>query len=340
MQIRLHKLAKTTPATRLEIKKSTLKASEIAKNLGLNLDTVYKWKKREDVNDKSHARHKLLSSLTSIEENIVVELRVKVGLSLDDITEVMNRCINPKLTRSAIYRAMKRRGVSKKPVITTDTEYQKFEQATECGHIHMDVKYLPKLDGKRSYLYVAIDRLTRYVYAEILYSLEPETASAFVERFIKHFPHKVIKIVTDNGFEWTDRCSGGVKEKATGKHAVDLVCEENKVKHTLTKIRRPQTNGMVERFNRRVNEVIASKAKISKNSGKNSFASHEERNDFIMKFINNYNKTRLRCLDYNAPISLLNSNMPPGNHTEYNTKAGTRMTVRVFFVLRTENKLK
>ena len=101
-----------------------------------------------------------------------------------------------------------------------------------------------------------LDRLTRYVYAEVLYDLEPKTASAFVKRFIEHFPHKVIKIVTDNGFEWTDRCSGGVKEHPTGNHPVDKVCQEYLIKHTLTKIRRPQTNGIVERFNRRVNEAI------------------------------------------------------------------------------------
>jgi transposase InsO family protein len=85
----------------------------------------------------------------------------------------------------------------------------------------------------------------------------------------------------------------------------------------LTRIRRPQTNGMVERFNRRNNEAIQQKSKIDKNSGKNFFYTHEERNEFIKNFVNNYNNTRLRCLNYNAPAIMLYS-----NQTEYNTFAG------------------
>ena len=78
---------------------------------------------------------------------------------------------------------------------------------------------------------------------------------------------------------------------------------------------------MVERFNRRVNEAIMRKTKINANSGKNSFSSHDERNLFVKNFIDAYNRTRLRCLNYRAPLEILNS-----NQAEYNTCA--RMTGR------------
>jgi len=205
MQIKLHKLARTTPAIRAEIRKSNLTGKELAKKYNISLETAYKWKKRESVEDRSHKRHNLNSSISAIEEEIIRELRSQVGLSLEDITEVMKRCIRPNITRSSIYRAMKRLGVTKKTIIEEEAKpSQSFEEVKQCGYIHMDVKYLTKLEGKRSYLYVGIDRFTRYVYAEVLYDLEPKTAGKFVERFINYFPYKVIKIVTDNGFEWTD----------------------------------------------------------------------------------------------------------------------------------------
>jgi transposase InsO family protein len=317
MEIVLHKLARTTPAIRREIRDSELSGPELSRKYGLSLDTVYKWKKREDIGDRPHVRHNLGSLISSVEEEIIKELREKLELSIDDITEVMRRCIRSDISRSGIYRAMKRCGVAQRPDIAGGATPQRFEEVKECGYIHMDVKYLTKLEGKRSYLYAAIDRFSRYVYTEVLYDMEPKTAAGFVERFIAHFPHKVIKIITDNGFEWTDRCSGGVKEHATGNHAVDIVCAKHEIKHKLTRIRRPQTNGMIERFNRRVNEAIALKSKISKNSGRNSFYSHEERNEFIRNFVNSYNNTRLRCLNYQAPLSLIDSNLK-----KYNTKAG------------------
>ena len=151
----------------------------------------------------------------------------------------------------------------------------------------------------------------------MLYNLEPNTSAGFVERFTKHFPYKIKKIVTDNGFEWTDRCSGGVKSRPSGTHPVDQVCEKVEIRHVLTRIRRPQTNGMVERFNRRVNQAIAQKGKITDNSGRNTFHSHAERNRYIMNFVEAYNRTALQCLNYRAPCSILLD-----NHTEGNTFAG------------------
>ena len=165
----LHKNARTTPLVRMEIRDSKLSYRKIAEKYNVSIDTVVKWKRRENFHDKSHARHNIMSSLNETEEEIVVELREKIGLSLDDITEVMKRCINPKLTRSSVYRAMKRRGVAKRPQVAGEEATSgRFEETTTPGYIHMDVKYLTKLEGKRSYVYVATRRLTRYVYAEVL----------------------------------------------------------------------------------------------------------------------------------------------------------------------------
>jgi len=123
---------------------------------------------------------------------VISELRTKVGLSVDDIARVMQQCINPTLSRSAIYRAMKRCGVNRLPKPDKkQNHYQPFETVSGYGHIHIDVKYLPKLEGTRSYLYLAIDRMSRYVYAEVVYNLEPKTSAGFVERFTKHFPYKI-----------------------------------------------------------------------------------------------------------------------------------------------------
>lgn len=128
----LHKNARTTPAIRMEIAKSNLSYRKIAEKYNISLDTVVKWKKRSDVNDRSHARHNTLSSLSATEEEIVVELRSRLGLSLDDITEVINRCVNPKLSKSGIYRAMKRCGVaSRSPQIACEASIiQRFEEVT------------------------------------------------------------------------------------------------------------------------------------------------------------------------------------------------------------------
>src|SRR5271170_3878046 len=93
---------------------------------------------------------------------------------------------------------------------------------------HIDVKYLPPLDRRRSYAYVAIDRATRFVYLEILPDRRAVTAAGFLTRFLDRFPLKVHTILTDNGSEFTDRFAvdkkGKPHDKPSGQHAFDRTC--------------------------------------------------------------------------------------------------------------------
>ena len=73
---------------------------------------------------------------------------------------------------------------------------------------------------------------------------------------------------------------------------------------------------MAERFNRRLAEALDDHPRATANAGKNRFDNHPQRNAFIHAFVNDYNRTRLRCLGHKAPAELL-TNVPG-----HNTKAG------------------
>jgi hypothetical protein len=51
----------------------------------------------------------------------------------------------------------------------------------EPGFVHIDVKYLPKMpdEDKHKYLFVAIDRATRWVYLEVRATKSDYNASSF-----------------------------------------------------------------------------------------------------------------------------------------------------------------
>jgi len=57
--------------------------------------------------------------------------------------------------------------------------------------------------------------------------------------------------------EFTDRFCATGQRQPTGAHAFDRVCTANRSEHRLTKPRTPQTNGMIECFNGRIAEVLA-----------------------------------------------------------------------------------
>ena len=75
MLIGLHKNARTTPAVRAEIAASSETASVLAQRYGITEQTVYKWKKRFDFEDRSHTAHRLQTVLTPAQETVVVHLR-------------------------------------------------------------------------------------------------------------------------------------------------------------------------------------------------------------------------------------------------------------------------
>ena len=314
MQLNLHANATTTPKTRAYIQASSAPVSDLAQELGVSETTIRRWRSRPSVGDRSHTPKNLSISLTDTEQRLVVELRTTLGLPLDDIVEVMNRCVNRTLSRSAIHRTLKRHGVSAKPK-PEKTEPGTFEAAT-VGFIHIDLKHLTRLEGRPAFVFAAIDRATRFVHIEIIARRDAATVAACRERFIKAFPHRVHTILTDNGAEFTDRFGASrwtKTRKPSGQHAFDRVCARHRIEHRLTRPFHPQTNGMVERFNRRIADAIGSKASTARNQGKNKFDTHAERNAFLTAFVVQYNKTRLKCLGYQAPEALLTN--PPVPNT-------------------------
>ena len=260
MQLRLHANATTTPRTRAYIQQSTASPAALARELGIHPRTVARWKARPDVADRSTRPHRLATAISQWEEALIVELRRSLTLPLDDIVEAMRRCLNPKLSRSAVHRCLKRHGLSAR-LTPQQAPAAVFQTDTPAGFIHIDVKYLPPLGRRRNYAYVAIDRATRFVYLEILADRRAATAAAFLDRFLDRFPLAVHTILTDNGSEFTDRFAVDKKAKPqdrpSGDHAFDRVCAARAIAHRLTQPFRPQTNGMVERFNRRLGEHLA-----------------------------------------------------------------------------------
>ena len=73
---------------------------------------------------------------------------------------------------------------------------------------------------------------------------------------------------------------------------------------------------MAERFNRRLSEALRNHPRAKTNLGKNRFKDQVQRDAFIIAFVADYNRTRLRCLGYKAPAELI------ANLTGHNTCAG------------------
>jgi len=108
-----HANATTTPEMRAFIHESDLPTAVLARLLKISESTVRKWRQRKSMSDASHVPKQLNTTLSEAQEYVVVELRTRLLLSLDELLVVCKQFINPHVSRAGLQRCLKRHGVSR-----------------------------------------------------------------------------------------------------------------------------------------------------------------------------------------------------------------------------------
>ena len=85
----------------------------LSRLLKISESTVRKWRQRESMSDASHVPKQLNTTLSEAQEYVVVELRTRLLLSLDELLLVCKQFINPHVSRAGLQRCLKRHGVSR-----------------------------------------------------------------------------------------------------------------------------------------------------------------------------------------------------------------------------------
>jgi transposase InsO family protein len=246
----LHGCARTTAAVRRALQHSQKSLNELAERYGINPKTVAKWKKRSFANDAPMGPKEVRSTvLTQEEEAAIVAFRKYTLLPLDDCLYALQPSI-PHLTRSSLHRCLQRHGISRLPEVEGDTAKKQKFATYPIGYFHIDIAEVQTEDGKL-YMFVAVDRTSKFAYAELHPRATRIIAKDFLDNLTKAVPYKIHTVLTDNGIQFTKREGA----EAYWTIPFDRLCDALGIGHRLTKVNHPWTNGQVERMNRTIKDA-------------------------------------------------------------------------------------
>ena len=270
--------------------------AELSRTYGLNSKTVVKWKKRNGVNDAPMGPSEIRSTVLSKEEEaLAVAFRRHTLLPLDDCLYALQATI-PHLTRSSLHRCLQRHNISRLPDVEGSKPKKKFK-AYPIGYFHIDIAELWTEAGKL-YMLVAIDRTSKFAFAELHQRVTRRIAADFLRRLIDAIPYKIHTVLTDNGTHFTDPTGDGGRPKEIKRmlankemfrcHSFELACAENDIDHRLTKPNHPWTNGQVERMNRTIKDATVRRY---------HYETHDRLREHLLTFLEAYNfAKRLKTL--------------------------------------------
>jgi transposase InsO family protein len=174
------------------------------------------------------------------------------------------------------------------------------------GSFHIGIAEVRTEQGKL-YLFVAIDRTSKFAFAERHQRATRRIAGDFLRHLIAAVPYRVHTVLTDNGSPFTtpgNTASAAplIKEAiARGEtvwaHAFEYACAQSDVDHRLTKPRHPWTNGQVERMNRTLKDATVRRY---------HYDSHDQLRQHLSDFVTAYNfARRLKTLKGLTPYEFI-----------------------------------
>jgi hypothetical protein len=284
----LHGSAATTAAVRRAIQDSKESLNQLAERYDINPKTVAKWKKRTHVHDAPMGPKQPRSTvMTPEQEAACVAFRKHTLLPLDDCLYALQSSI-PSLTRSSLHRCFQRHNISRLPEVEGDKPAKKKFAKYPIGYFHIDIAEVRTEEGKL-YLFVGIDRTSKFAYVELLEKYGKMEAAQFLRNLIAAVPYRIHTVLTDNGIQFTNR----KKDQWAFAHIFDRVCHENQIEHRLTKVNHPWTNGQVERMNRTLKEATVKRY---------HYENHTQLKEHLYNFVNAYNfAKRLKTLQGLTP---------------------------------------
>lgn len=231
--------------------KGGLKKAIVARMYGVQRATITKWVRRFPRNHNQYGQ--FISTLSSAPNHHpkqtpgelvdrIIELRGKLKGRCAPVIHAHLISEGHKISARTVGRVLKREGLIRKKKLSRFLKscYPRPEANLPGDLVQMDTIHVMRGDGSRFYIYCLIDVYSRLAYAQHHTNLKQSTSFLVVKNAQKYLKFNFKMIQTDHGPEFKDGFTYLLSRSAI------------KLRHS--RIRKPNDNAHIERFNRTLQE--------------------------------------------------------------------------------------
>ena len=260
---------------------------KVARHLGYSQSVIVKWRKRASssfprIIETKSSRPK--NSPKALDKELVGRI-LKARIETKRCSEVVYETLREEgvnISLSSVKRTLSRYGLLKKrsPWKKRRSYPERPDINTAGDMVEMDTIHVIDGNGRKTYVYTAIDLYSRYGFAILSEKANTYASSLFARRARRYFGFRIKVIQTDNGSEFGLYFSDSLKRAG--------------IRHRHIHPRSPNENGHLERFNRTIQEEMP--------RHKLCILLPED----IRKYLKHYNETRMHMgIKYKRPAQLI-----------------------------------
>lgn len=258
----------------------------VARYYGVNPSTVSRWNKKapiggcyylDTVSSRPHSHPNQLDR--KIVERII-QLREKTNRCAEVIHEMIIKK-GIKISLSSVKRTLKREGFIKErsPWKRYHKGFKRPTVANPGDLVQIDTVHKMINEKSKIYVYTLIDLHSRWAFAKAVEKMNSRITVLFVNSAKKLFPLNFNCLQTDHGPEFSSHFS-----------------ERIKVKHRHSRVRRPNDNAHIERFNRTLQDELLDNLPVNVRAY----------NRALPEYLNYYNNERLHLgINLKTPNQIL-----------------------------------